>query len=129
MSDVTKLAQFKVPGGSSGPQDLQAPSGIPKALQGGLETSGAAFFQTVVNNLIILGSFLTLVMVIISGIQWMTSRGDPNKIASAKQRFFFAVIGLLVMLGAFFIVRVIIFITGGNTEDFLNPSKLLQTQE
>lgn len=127
MIDATKLAQFKVPGGSAGGQDLQAPSGIPKALQGGLETSGSAFFQTVVNNLIILGSFFTLVMVIISGIQWMTSRGDPIQIASARKRFFYAVIGLLVMLGAFFIVRVIIFITGGNMEDFLNPTKLLQT--
>lgn len=122
-----KLAQFKVPGGSSGPQDLAAPSGVPTALRGGLESSGTAFFQTIVNNLIILGTFLALVMVIISGIQWITSRGNPQGIASAKSRFFFAVIGLIVMLGAFFIVRVIVFITGGNWEDFLNPSKMLQT--
>lgn len=128
MSVVTKLAQFKVPGGSEGPQDLAAPSGIPKALQGGLQTSGTAFFQTVVNNLIILGSFLTLMMVIISGVQWIMSRGDPSKIAAARQRFFFAIVGLLVMLSAFFVVRVIIFITGGNSQDFLNPSKLLNTQ-
>lgn len=122
-----KLAQFKMPGGSAGPQDLVAPSGIPTALRGGLESSGTAFFQTIVNNLIILGTFLALVMVIISGIQWITSRGNPQGIASAKSRFFFAVIGLIVMLGAFFIVRVIVFITGGNWEDFLNPSKMLQT--
>lgn len=125
MADVTKLAQFKVPGGSDGPQDLQAPSGVPEALRGGLETSGTAFFQTIVNNLIILGSFLTLVMVIISGIQWILSRGDPQKVAGAKRRFYFAVVGLLVMLSAFFIVRVIVFITGGNWEDFLSPSRLL----
>jgi hypothetical protein len=123
-----KLAQFKVPGGSAGPQDLAAPSGIPIALRGGLESSGTTFFQTIVNNLIILGSFLALVMVIISGIQWIMSRGDPIGIASAKRRFFFAIIGLIVMLGAFFVVRVIIFITGGNWQDFLNPAKMLETQ-
>jgi hypothetical protein len=122
-----KLAQFKVPGGSAGPIDLAAPSGVPKALRGGLENSGTAFFQTIVNNLIILGSFLALVMVIISGIQWMMSRGDPQVIASAKRRFFFAIVGLIVMLGAFFIVRVIVFLTGGNWQDFLNPSKMLNT--
>lgn len=121
-----KLAQFKVPGGSAGPQDLPVPSGIPKALQGGLADSGTAFFQTIVNNLIILGSFFAVVMVIISGIQWIMSRGYPQKIASAKKRFTFAIIGLLVMLSAFFIVRVIIFITGGNWQDFINPSKLLE---
>ena len=121
-----KIAQFKVPGGSSGPQDLPAPSGIPQALRGGLEDSGTAFFQTVVNNLIIIGSFLALVMVIISGTQWIMSRGEPDKLASAKKRFTFAIIGLLVMLSAFFIIRVIIFITGGNTEQFLNPTQLLE---
>lgn len=125
MLETTKLAQFKLPGGSSGPRELQAPSGIPKAFQGGLETSGTAFFQTVINNLIILGAFLTLVMVIFSGIQWIMSRGDPIRVASAKRRFTFAMIGLLIMLGAFFIVRVIIFATGGNSEDFLNPTRLL----
>jgi hypothetical protein len=122
-----KLAQFKVPGGSAGPVDLVAPSGVPKAFRGGLENSGTAFFQTIVNNLIILGSFLALVMVIISGIQWMMSRGDPQAVASAKRRFFFAVVGLIVMLGAFFIVRVIVFLTGGNWQDFLNPSKILNS--
>lgn len=128
MTNAVKIAQFKVPGGSSGPQDLPVPSGIPKALQGGLADSGTAFFQTIVNNLIILGSFFAVVMVIISGIQWIMSRGDPQKVASAKKRFTFAIIGLLVMLSAFFIVRVIIFLTGGNTESFLNPTRLLNQQ-
>lgn len=127
MLNSQKLAQFKVPGGSDGPQTLTAPSGIPEAFRGGLETSGTAFFQTIINNLIILGSFLTLVMVIISGIQWMMSRGDPERIASARKRFLFAIIGLLVMLGAFFIVRVIVFITGGDWQSFLNPSKLINS--
>lgn len=122
-----KLAQFSIPG-SSGSQPLTAPSGIPKALQGGLESSGTAFFQTIINNLIILGAFLALVMLIISGIQWIMSRGDPDKIAGAKRRFWFAIIGLLVMLLAFFIVRVIIVITGGDYQSFINPSKMLTPQ-
>lgn len=125
MVNSEKLAQFSVPGGSAGSQPLEAPSGVPQALRGGLEQSGTAFFQTIVNNLIILGSFLALIMVIISGIQYIMSRGEPEKLASAKKRFLFAIVGLVVMLGAFFIVRVIIFITGGNFTDFLNPAALL----
>lgn len=107
---------------------MPAPSGIPDAFRGGLETSGTAFFQTVINNLILLGSFLALVMVIFSGIQWIMSKGDPIRIASARRRFLFAMVGLIIMLGAFFIVRVIVFVTGGNTEDFLNPTNLLETE-
>jgi len=125
MEGSVKLAQFKMPGGSAGPVEVSAPSGIPEGLRGGLETSGTAFFQTVVNNLIILGSFLALLMVIISGIQWIMSRGEAERIAAAKRRFYFAIIGLVVMLAAFFIVRVIVFITGGDSAQFMNPASML----
>ena len=108
---------------------MVAPSGIPQGIRGGLETSGTAFFQTVVNNLIILGSFLALFMVMVAGTQWIMSRGDPERIAAAKRRLFFAIIGLLVMLGAFFVVTVIVTITGGNTEEFFNPSQMLNSSE
>ena len=112
--------------GTTGPVQVQAPSGIPESLRGGLEQSGTAFFQTVVNNLIILGAFLALIMVIISGIQWIMSRGDPERIAKAKSRLFFAILGLVIMLGAFFIVRVIVFVTGGDWDQFLNPASMLE---
>jgi hypothetical protein len=128
MVDSQKLAQFSVPGGSSGPQELVAPSGVPEGLRGGLESSGTAFFQTIVNNLIILGSFLALVMVIISGTQYIMSRGEPEKLASAKRRFLFAIVGLVIMLGAFFIVRVIVFVTGGDYDQFVNPTQMLNEE-
>lgn len=123
---MAKIAQFQIPGGSAGPTEVVAPSGIPAGLRGGLETSGTAFFQTIVNNLIIIGSFLALLMVIFSGIQWIMSSGDPVRVASAKRRFMFAIIGLIVMLGAFFIVRVIVWITGGDTAQFMNPASMLR---
>ncbi len=125
---MAKIAQFQIPGGSAGPTEVVAPSGIPAGLRGGLETSGTAFFQTIVNNLIIIGSFLALLMVIFSGIQWIMSSGDPVRVASAKRRFMFAIIGLIVMLGAFFIVRVIVWITGGDTAQFMNPASMLREQ-
>jgi hypothetical protein len=128
MQGAQKLAQFKIPGGSAGPTEVAAPSGVPEGLRGGLETSGTAFFQTIVNNLIILGSFLALVMVIISGTQYIMSRGEPEKLASAKRRFMFAIIGLVIMLGAFFIVRVIVFITGGDFDQFVNPASMLREE-
>lgn len=125
MLNSEKLAQFSIPGGSSGPVQMAAPSGVPTALRGGLEQSGTAFFQTIVNNLIILGSFLALIMVIISGTQYIMSRGDPEKLQSARRRFMFAIIGLVIMLAAFFIVRVIVFITGGDFNQFINPASML----
>lgn len=70
---------------------------------------------------------MALLMVILSGIQWIMSSGDPVKIADAKRRFMFAVIGLIVMLGAFLIVRVIIFMSGGDSAQFLNPGAMLNS--
>lgn len=128
MENAQKLAQFKIPGGSTGPTEFVAPSGVPEGLRGGLETSGTAFFQTIVNNLIILGSFLALVMVIISGTQYIMSRGDPERLNKAKRRFLFAIVGLVVMLAAFFIVRVIVFITGGDFNQFVNPASMLKEE-
>lgn len=122
---MAKIAQFQIPGGSAGPVEVAPPSGIPAGLRGGLEDSGNAFFQTIVNNLIIVGSFLALLMVIFSGIQWIMSSGDPVRVASAKRRFMFAIIGLVIMLGAFFIVRVIVWIVGGDTAEFMNPARML----
>lgn len=124
---MQKIAQFKIPGGSAGPTEVAAPSGVPEGLRGGLETSGTAFFQTVVNNLIILGSFLALLMVILAGTQYIMSRGDPEKLNRARRRFMFAVIGLVIMLAAFFIVRVIIFISGGDYNQFVNPASMLES--
>ncbi len=127
MLNSEKLAQMSLPGGSAGPQKLAAPSGVPEAIRGGPD-AGIIFFQTVVNNLIILGSFLALVMVIISGTQYIMSRGEPEKLASAKRRFLFAIVGLVVMLSAFFVVRVIVFITGGDFDQFMNPTSMLNEE-
>lgn len=51
---------------------------------------------------IVLGfiGLIVLIIVIVAGIEWMTSGGNSDKISSAKKRMIAGVIGLAIILGA-----------------------------
>jgi hypothetical protein len=38
-----------------------------------------------------------VLMIIVAGFKWMTSAGDPSKISDAKDQFFAAILGLLII--------------------------------
>ncbi len=111
-----KLAQLQLPNGT-----LAAPTGI-QHLQGDLPDTGKKVFQTGIDLLFYLAAFLAVVMVVISGIQWITSGGDPGKIASAKRRLLYSIIGLIVVAGAFLILNVLTGILGKNPTQILTPT-------
>lgn len=109
-----------------GEEELTAPSGVPKELQGGLDTAGQNIFQTGINLVFLIAATLAIIIIMYSGIQWITSGGDADKIAHAKVRMKFALLGLIIAALAFFGVRVIVTIFGGDPQGFLNPSTLLK---
>lgn len=47
-------------------------------------------------------------MIVIGGFQWLTSAGDPTKIASAKDRIYSAILGLLILACLEVILRIFI---------------------
>jgi hypothetical protein len=121
---MDKLA-LNIPGSSTLPsQKLASPSGLPSALGGDFSSSGAALFQTGVSWLLYVATALAILMLMWGGIQWITSAGDPEKVASARKKLTFAVIGLVISVGAFFLVRVIVTVLGGSGNDLLNPATL-----
>jgi hypothetical protein len=111
------LAQnFKIPGADGTPQDLPAPSGLPSHLTGGLDTTGTNIIQLVLNLLIFAAAIIAIVVIIWSGIQWIRSEGDPSKVAAARARLIYAIVGLVVVAGSFFIIqRVYSVLTGSTT--------------
>lgn len=123
---MEKLALI-LPGSSGQPgENLTAPSGVPKALQGGLDTAGNQIFQTGINLVFLAAVTLAVIVIMYSGIQWTMSGGDSAKIASARKRLMFAVVGLVVAALAFFIVSTITIALGGKPGNFFNPSQLLK---
>src|SRR5581483_10315762 len=47
---------------------------------------------------------VAIVLLVWSGIQWITSGGDSEKIAAAKKRIVLIFVGLLIIFAAFFIL-------------------------
>lgn len=107
---------FQVPGG-----DLPVPSGIPQGLQGNLGTSGKNVFNVGLQLLFYGAVILAIVVIVFSGIQWITSSGDATKIASAKKRLLYAIIGLVVVALAFLIFNIVAGILGKSGSELLTP--------
>jgi len=113
---MQKIA-FTYPGG-----DLPAPSGIPASLQGNLGESGAKVLQTGLNLLFYGAVILAIVFIIYSGIEWITSTGDPNRIQSAKKRLLYAIVGLVVVSLAFLIFNLVAGVLGKSPGQLLNSN-------
>ncbi|MEK7573679.1 MAG: hypothetical protein AAB531_04610 [Patescibacteria group bacterium] len=86
---------------SIGGKTIDAPSQIP---QGGTDT-GQRIIQTGITLLFIFAIILALIYLIQGGIQWMTSGGDKQQLDQARLRITYAIIGLIIVLGGFFIVN------------------------
>ena len=57
--------------------------------------------------LIITAIILTFFFLLWGGFDWITSGGDKQKLQSARHKIVFAIIGLIIVFLAFFIVNVI----------------------
>ncbi|MEK7450454.1 MAG: hypothetical protein AAB662_00780 [Patescibacteria group bacterium] len=108
-----KLAQFSLPGY----ENIQVPTEI-QNLSGG--TYGSSLITTVLAILFVFGIALTIILLIYSGIQWVMSEGDKQKIQAARSRLIFTIVGFLIIAGGFAIVSAIITLLGGSPKFFLN---------
>ena len=92
----------QTPGGGSqqiGPQSGNIPTGGLNVLQGVI-TNGLNIF-------IIAAVVITVIIVAYSGLQWITSGGDKQKVAQARARLTWGVVGLVIVFTAFMVVRII----------------------
>lgn len=62
----------------------------------------------ILNAIITVSGIIAVIFVIIGGINYMTSAGDPGKIEKAKKTILYAVIGLAITVLAFAIVNFVI---------------------
>ena len=69
--------------------------------------NGIDILTEIRNFLMIAGIVVVVIMLIWSGITYITSQGDPEKVAAAKQRFIWAIIGTAILLATFIIISTI----------------------
>lgn len=98
---------------------ISPPAGVPT---GGLENGGGGqqLIQIAIELIFIVGISLAVILIIISGIQMIVSGGDKQKVQAVRRRLTYSIIGLVIIVGAFFILNVVITLLGGNSLYFLN---------
>lgn len=85
--------------------------------QGGLERLGE-IISNALAIMMILAIILAIIGIIRSGLQWIASGGDKGKIAGARARMTWSIVGLIVALGVFFIINTVGYFFDVNLLDF-----------
>lgn len=97
------------------PQGYSGGISIPPALvKGDILTIDCLpiIIQNLVFWLLVFGGTVALIIVIIAGIKLITSGGDAKQVEGARKTLTFAIIGLVVILFSFAIMRFIAQVTG-----------------
>ena len=65
-------------------------------------SGGLASLQQILSNaltfFLVLGGILVVIVIVWSGIQWITSTGDKQKVAAARGRLTWAIVGYIIMM-------------------------------
>src|SRR6266567_5966168 len=90
---------------------LTLPGGQTVTAPGGIPSGGLSFMQQVMNNaltiMLVFAVIITLIFLIWAGIQWVSSSGDKSKLAAARARLTWAIIGLVIVFLAFLVVNIV----------------------
>jgi cytochrome bd-type quinol oxidase subunit 2 len=71
-------------------------------------TSTGQIFIDIANNLVTVVTVAAVIGIIISGIIWASATGDEEKISKAKRYLKWSIIGLVVALVSFSVVRLVV---------------------
>lgn len=112
-----KQFSLKIPDAQGIPQPIKGPTELPT---GGLEGAGSNLIQLVINLLFVFGIILAIVFIFVSGIQWIMSGGEKQKLQNARNRLIYSFVGLIVIVTAFAIINIIVTLFAGNPKFFLN---------
>jgi hypothetical protein len=99
---MKELLSLKIPG-PSGPVQINTPEGIPS---GGLSTpEGQSIIPTILTLVVVVAIVFALLILILSGINWIMSQGDKQKIETARSRIIYTIIGLFVIFLSWAIIN------------------------
>ena len=85
------------------PAEVQAAAGC-----GSTSNALPGVIVGIINAVIGISGLIAVVYIVVGGVQYMTSTGDPGKIEKAKKTILYAVIGMIVCVLAFAIVNFVI---------------------
>ena len=71
-------------------------------------TGSGGPIETVINTMLFIAGILSVIMIIWSGIRYVTAHGDKNQVESAKSTLIYAIVGLVITIIANAIVNFVI---------------------
>ena len=94
----------------------KAPAAPPSDIGAGAAAAGGALpalsvtgiFGTVANVLIYLVGAISVIVLIIGGLRYVVSGGNPAQVQGAKNTILYAIVGIVVTLAAFAIVSFVL---------------------
>lgn len=78
----------------------------------GVDNLGQLISLMVNRFLLPTASFILLGVIVWAGYDFIISRGDPNKLKSAKSKLTYGIIGFVLIALSYFIVNILSYITG-----------------
>jgi uncharacterized membrane protein YidH (DUF202 family) len=73
-----------------------------------LVTANTAQLQSLLSFIFVLAGAIALLVITIAGFNFVTSQGEPQKVAKARMTILYAVVGLVVAVFAFVIVKFVV---------------------
>lgn len=102
---LAAAAQFRVPGGSGSPNPV-----------GGVDTASQIIIR-IIEILLAIAGLVAVIFLIVGGFRYITAGGNEEASESAKKTITNAIIGIVIIILAFVIVRVISnALLGGTTQ-------------
>lgn len=77
-----------------------------------IDTCAPLIFQNIILWLVTFAGIVAVVMIIFAGIKFITSGGDPKQTEGARKTLTYSILGLLLVILSFAILRFIAEITG-----------------
>ena len=96
----------------------------PGCIQDGIPTLKCleAVFYNLLKVAVSLVTLSLFIMLLVGGFKYLTSAGDPKATEGAKSTMTYAIIGLVVIIASYLILRVIESFTGLKLTEFTIPS-------
>ncbi len=92
---------------STGSLGAITPAGVANPTgTGGLTSIVDAATTNIVNLLFLVGGSLAVIYLLWSGVQYIMAAGNVDKAKAARQSIINAIIGIIIMMAAFFIIRI-----------------------
>jgi hypothetical protein len=67
----------------------------------------SAFVTNLINLIFIVGALVFVFMLVWGAFQWMTSGGEKEKVAEARKRITYAIIGMVLMAVTFLLLSIL----------------------